>query len=1042
MSLLFWPVSISAASVVLYAVRRLIQQQHTQQVLPYMQEGKQQHQHTPHTPHTPQKQHKNDDDSSSSSSSSPLASSLDQHSHERELPKVSLKELAQHASRKDCWMSIGGRVYDVTSFLKLHPGGSNIMMDYAGKVATASFLSRGHSQTAIGMLNQYKIGILDNGRDHERRVSLGETGERWQLTGGVTHETSPTHELWDVKCRGFLPSRDPLKRLSAPFDILSSLVDQLPGMCADGSVRVVLESKQQEIDSLLPFYSNLSVDEKERAHSILGYLSLGYVRIGGRETLPKLPRFLAQPWCLLSRMLSRRPMLDYSGCSLYNWERLNPSGPITMENIRLLHRFTGLIDEEHFFKTHIVLESEATPLVSGILNAHVAFLEKDSEKLSFVLSQLESAMFRLARVCLPLMFQSTIEQGGLCDYYVFFHELRYYLTSWEIEYEGEFEGQKVKQSGPSGAMSSILPMIDALLGVQMTNEQLAGMLHHFEEYNPLQHRQALAKTREIGSIRSYVHECGVKGDLSIVSNFNSCVRRVVDFRWRHLQFIQKYIMDQTPNGQEISGTGGTHAFRYLYEHINDTTKSLISLSNGNNNEQKATYSPVRTPSRQLSSSFRSTRNSRRDPGYWAVGQNGFLSAYRPVCWSSIVYAPATAAATATSAAASTSPSATAAAANAAVAVGLENTSLFMNKEEVCVTLHSVMRSIPAMCVARGSYCTLVWEHESEWANLLSSLSSDTWTPQDLERAHSCIAFISCAYFANAHETGFDKPLPPSFASARSLVARKTDRPVALSYTDLVLNNWIIIPDIVVSGTPLPRPTSIFSPTSFPLATPHNSNSASSCCPHSFSSSTSSTASTSSVSSLDTTSSSSSSSSYPPVPASPYTYSASATSRNHIPPTNCSPVSSSSSRSSSPPSGDRDTSSSSSSASSEDKSSASSRNNDSSTSSTNASTAISVPLSVSTSSSAVFSSDSVDHTSFFDNILQQTTVSPVRPVVIPPSLKLIGCFLGSPTESHFWRLHILLEYQAKTVLAAMSTVRNVMERSDSDAIKTVTEPMVK
>jgi len=154
-------------------------------------------------------------------------------------------------------------------------------------------------------------------------------------------ETSPDHELWDVHCRGFLPSRDPVKVLPSPFDILTRLVEQLPSLCADGSVRKVLDSHAQQILELLPQYKGLTSDQLERAHSILGYLGLGYVRVGGRETLATLPRFLAAPWVLVSNLLSRRPMLDYSGCVLYNWERIDPHGPISMDNIRLLHRFTG-----------------------------------------------------------------------------------------------------------------------------------------------------------------------------------------------------------------------------------------------------------------------------------------------------------------------------------------------------------------------------------------------------------------------------------------------------------------------------------------------------------------------------------------------------------------------------------------------------------------------------------------------------------------------------------------------------------------------------
>ena len=38
-------------------------------------------------------------------------------------------------------------------------------------------------------------------------------------------------------------------------------------------------------------------------------------------------------------------MLDYAGCVLNNWERIDPAGPLVPSNVRLLRRFTGLVDE-------------------------------------------------------------------------------------------------------------------------------------------------------------------------------------------------------------------------------------------------------------------------------------------------------------------------------------------------------------------------------------------------------------------------------------------------------------------------------------------------------------------------------------------------------------------------------------------------------------------------------------------------------------------------------------------------------------------------
>lgn len=49
-----------------------------------------------------------------------------------EARSISQTELQQHLEEKDCWLAIHGKVYDVSSYLVDHPGGLDVMMEYAG----------------------------------------------------------------------------------------------------------------------------------------------------------------------------------------------------------------------------------------------------------------------------------------------------------------------------------------------------------------------------------------------------------------------------------------------------------------------------------------------------------------------------------------------------------------------------------------------------------------------------------------------------------------------------------------------------------------------------------------------------------------------------------------------------------------------------------------------------------------------------------------------------------------------------------------------
>ena len=73
-----------------------------------------------------------------------------------------MTEIKKHNNLKECWIIIDDKVYDVTDFDD-HPGGFDLLMDYAGTDATLGFYGKDenehiHSISARDSLAQYCIG--------------------------------------------------------------------------------------------------------------------------------------------------------------------------------------------------------------------------------------------------------------------------------------------------------------------------------------------------------------------------------------------------------------------------------------------------------------------------------------------------------------------------------------------------------------------------------------------------------------------------------------------------------------------------------------------------------------------------------------------------------------------------------------------------------------------------------------------------------------------------------------------------------------------
>eukprot|EP01114_Cavostelium_apophysatum_P022215 TRINITY_DN796_c0_g1_i3.p1 TRINITY_DN796_c0_g1~~TRINITY_DN796_c0_g1_i3.p1 ORF type:complete len:191 (-),score=26.92 TRINITY_DN796_c0_g1_i3:64-636(-) len=82
------------------------------------------------------------------------------------------KQVSYHNKLDDCWIIISGRVYNVTDFVKQHPGGAVIAKN-AGKDSTYDFENIGHSGwVQWDYMQRFYIGELHPQELPARRTNL------------------------------------------------------------------------------------------------------------------------------------------------------------------------------------------------------------------------------------------------------------------------------------------------------------------------------------------------------------------------------------------------------------------------------------------------------------------------------------------------------------------------------------------------------------------------------------------------------------------------------------------------------------------------------------------------------------------------------------------------------------------------------------------------------------------------------------------------------------------------------------------------------
>lgn len=380
--------------------------------------------------------------------------------------------------------------------------------------------------------------------------------------------------------QGFLPD-DPLDH---PPDspALTHLGLELPKLLSARTVRRFIDEQRELLPSIPTTWRT---EDCQAAMRILSFAGHAYVWEAPDQPAAALPPQVARPWHEVARRLGRPPVLSYASYALDNWRRLDPAAPVQIDNIVLLQNFLGGQDEEWFVVVHIQIERQAGPGLAGLLRAMGGAAEDKEDEVLLGLTSLATAQ--------TAMRETLLRMKERCDPYVYYTRVRPYIHGWKnnpslpngLLYHGvePYAGQPQQFRGETGAQSSIVPCLDAGLGIAHAPDPLTIYLQEMRDYMPPRHRAFLQTLEQAVDglnrplLSGYIRDRKFRAP-ELWTAYCACVDLLAQFREIHVGYADSYIHRQHQahaSNPTAVGTGGTPFMAYLQKHLDETKQTIV-----------------------------------------------------------------------------------------------------------------------------------------------------------------------------------------------------------------------------------------------------------------------------------------------------------------------------------------------------------------------------------------------------------------------------------------------------------------------------------
>lgn len=360
--------------------------------------------------------------------------------------------------------------------------------------------------------------------------------------------------------RGFLPPYEPLRRLPPGFEAWEEMTSDISARYLVGRVRRDLAALP-ELDPA----SLADGPEAERAMLLLTFFAGAYVHATDPPAA-NLPPPLARPLVALSRRLGRPPILSHASLAMHNWRRLDPSGPIEVENLVNLVGIHGSTDETWFLTIAVAIEACGGEEPARIVRMEIAAEAGDDETVAAELGRLSETIRRITALT------ERTREG--CDPHVFYRRVRPPFSGWfepGVRYQGTDLAEPLVLAGGSAAQSPLIQSFDAALSVEQPGAARGPHLD-MRRYMAPRHRRFVKAVEESGAVRRFA----ASTRSPVVRNgYDDALAALAELRRVHMAIVNDYILRQADAGAEARGTGGTDFRRFLGGALAGTERARL-----------------------------------------------------------------------------------------------------------------------------------------------------------------------------------------------------------------------------------------------------------------------------------------------------------------------------------------------------------------------------------------------------------------------------------------------------------------------------------